>query len=301
MQDEYIKAIEKIQMDKDRKIEMRKVLEQEMASAPTKKPAKTTRLSSGKKAAAAAAAIVITMTVVMCIPTTRNAIYAAAKAIFNKPIPEGAIDESAYESSARAERVIPSDIPDYSSHISEVEKRDKEEDEHMKKITVSKPDYFKDDTLNELAKNYMEQGYNIMMLEKGCDLIHYFENFKEAEWYTEGFWVSYHIGDNATGYSGYTFVFKATEKQLQGYLENQHLTVNMDREDHNQKKVKFDDFWKKSTDAEGNVVYKASWKGPEPTTKLLPSDRARFTNYELTYDPASHIAVCVIEDGGGVG
>ena len=301
MQDEYIKAIEKIQMDNDRKIEMRKVLEQELASSSPKKPAKTTRLSGGKKAAIAAAAVAVTMTAVMCIPTTRNAIYAAAKAIFDKPIPQGAIDESAYESSARAERVIPSDIPDYSSHVSEVEKRDKEEDEHMQKITVTKPDYFKDDTLNELAKQYMEQGYTILMLEKDSDLSHIVEGFKEADWYTEGFKVCYHIGDNATGYSGYTFVFKATEKQLQGYLENQHFMINDDREQHNQKRVKFGDFWKKSTDAEGNIIYKASWKGPEPETKLLPSDRARFTNYELTYDPTSHIAVCVIEDGGGIG
>ena len=176
-----------------------------------------------------------------------------------------------------------------------------EEDEHMQKITVTKPDYFKDDTLNELAKQYMEQGYTILMLEKDSDLSHYVEGFKEADWYTEGFKVCYHIGDNATGYSGYTFVFKATEKQLQGYLENQHFMINDDREQHNQKRVKFGDFWKKSTDAEGNIIYKASWKGPEPEMKLLPSDRARFTNYELTYDPTSHIAVCVIEDGGGIG
>ena len=48
MQDEYIKAIEKIQMNKDRKTEMRKILENELASAP-KKPAKTTRLTAGAK------------------------------------------------------------------------------------------------------------------------------------------------------------------------------------------------------------------------------------------------------------
>ena len=301
MQDEYIKAIEKIQMDKDRKIKMRKVLEQELASSSGKKHAKTTRLSSGKKAAAAAAAIVITMTVVMCIPTTRNAIYAAARAIFNKPIPEGAIDESVYESSGRAERVIPSDIPDYSAHISEVEKRDKEEDEHMKKLTVTKPDYFKDDTLNELAKSYMEKGYTILMLQKEDDLSHVIDGFKEAEWYTEGFRVTYHIGDNASGYYGTTFVFKATEKQLEGYLKNVHFSINDDRVQHNQKKVSFNDFWKKTTDKEGNTIYKASWKGPEPEMKLLPSDSARFANYELTYDPTSHIVVCVVEEGGGVG
>ena len=300
MQDEYIKAIEKIRMDNDRKKDMRKALEMEMASTP-RKPAKTTRLSGGKKAAIAAAAIAVTMTGVMLIPSARSTINAAVRAIFNKPIPKNAIDESAYESKGREERVIPSDIPDYSSVVSEVEKQDKANDEAVKKITVTKPDYFKDDTLNQLAKTYMEKGYTILMNEKDCDLLHYVEGFKEADWYTEGFRVCYHIGDNATGYSGYTFVFKATEEQLQGYLKNQHSMINDEREQHNQKKVSFDKFWKKSTDAEGNVIYKASWKGPEPSTKILPSDRARFTNYELTYDPNSHIAVCVIEDGGGIG
>ena len=299
MQDKYVRSFEKIKMSDERKLEMRKALEAELAS-PNKR-AKTTSLSGAKKAAIAAAAITITMTAVMCIPTTRNAIYAAAKAIFNKPIPEGAIDESVYVSSGRAERVIPSDIPDYSSHISEIEQRDKEEDEDMKKITVTKPDCFKDDTLNELAKSYMEQGYTILMLEKDDDITHIVEGFKHAEWYTEGFRVCYHIGDNATGYEGETFVFKATEKQLQGYLENQHFLINDERVQHNQKKVSFGDFWKKSTDGEGNIIYKASWKGPEPSVKLLPSDRARFANYELTYDKASGIAVCVTEAGGGVG
>ena len=301
MQDEYIKAIDKIKMDNDRKIEMRKVLEQELASSSTKKPAKTTSLSGGKKAAIAAAAIAVTMTAVMCIPSTRGAINAAVRAIFNKPIPKNAIDESVYESKGRKERVIPSDIPDYSKVVSEVEKQDKENDEAVKKITVTKPDYFKDDTLNQLAKSYMEKGYTILMNEKDCDLSHVVEGFKEADWYTEGFHVEYHIGDNATGSSGSTFVFKATEEQLQGYLKNQHFMINDEREQHNQKKVSFDKFWKKSTDAEGNIIYKASWKGPEPSVKLLPSDRARFTNYELTYDPNSHIAVCVINSGGGIG
>ena len=300
MQDEYIKAIEKIRMDNDRKKDMRKALEMEMAST-SRKRARTTRLSGGKKAAIAAAAIAVTMTGVMLIPSARSTINAAVRAIFNKPIPKNAIDESAYESKGREERVIPSDIPDYSSVVSEVEKQDKANDEAVKKITVTKPDYFKDDTLNQLAKTYMEKGYTILMNEKDCDLLHYVEGFKEADWYTEGFRVCYHIGDNATGYSGYTFVFKATEEQLQGYLKNQHFMINDEREQHNQKKVSFEKFWKKSTDAEGNVIYKASWKGPEPSTKILPSDRARFTNYELTYDPNSHIAVCVIEDGGGIG
>lgn len=120
---------------------------------------------------------------VKLIPSARSTINAAVKAIFNKPIPKGAIDESVYESNGREERVIPSDIPDYSSHVSEVEKRD-----------------------------------------------------KEASWYTEGFHVEYHVGDNATGHSGSTFVFKATEEQLQGYLKNQHFMINDEREQHGQKR-----------------------------------------------------------------
>ena len=300
MQDEYIKAIEKIKMDNDRKKDMRKVLEMELASTP-RKPARTTRLSGSKKAAIAAAAIAVTMTGVMLIPSARSTINAAVKAIFNKPIPKGAIDESVYESKGREERVIPSDIPDYSSHVSEVEKRDNEEDEAMKKITVTKPDYFKDDTLNQLAKTYMEKGYTILMNEKNCDLSHEVEGFKEASWYTEGFHVEYHVGDNATGHSGSTFVFKATEEQLQGYLKNQHFMINDEREQHGQKKVSFDKFWKKSTDSEGNTVYKAEWKGPEPEMKLLPSDKARFMTFNVTYDAKTQIAIAHIEEGGGVG
>ncbi len=53
MQDEYKRTFENIRMSDDRKSEMRKALENEMASA--KKPAKTTRLTSGRKAGLAVA------------------------------------------------------------------------------------------------------------------------------------------------------------------------------------------------------------------------------------------------------
>ena len=35
--------------------------------------------------------------------------------------------------------------------------------------------------------------------------------------------------------------------------------------------------------------------------KLLPSDRARFMNFKITYDAKNNIAIVSIEDGGGVG
>ena len=97
MQDEYIKAIEKIEMNKDRKIEMRKILENEMASqeaSVTTLPvrAKTSRLSAGAKVGIAAAAVTLSMGTLMAIPSTRNAISASVRAFFHMEIPDGAED-----------------------------------------------------------------------------------------------------------------------------------------------------------------------------------------------------------------
>ena len=97
MQDEYIKAIEKIEMNKDRKIEMRKILENEMASqeaSVTTLPvrAKTTRISTAAKVGIAAAAVTLSMGTLMAIPSTRNAISASVRAFFHMEIPEGAED-----------------------------------------------------------------------------------------------------------------------------------------------------------------------------------------------------------------
>ena len=105
MQDEYIKAIEKIEMNKDRKMEMRKILENEMASEETRKPAKTTRLGTGAKVGIAAAAVALSMGTLMAIPTTRTAISASVKAFFHMEIPEGAEDGHAKELEGRENRV----------------------------------------------------------------------------------------------------------------------------------------------------------------------------------------------------
>jgi hypothetical protein len=63
----------------------------------------------------------------------------------------------------------------------------------------------------------------------------------------------------------------------------------------------YDGFWAKTTDSDGNDVYKASWLGPEPEMKIEPSDRARFANYTLTYDAVNQVVVCTVEAGGGIG
>ena len=84
-------------------------------------------------------------------------------------------------------------------------------------------------------------------------------------------------------------------------MKNNHAIINYERQQHNQKDVSFNKFWKKSTDSEGNTVYTGEWKGPEPETKLLPSDSARFMSYKITYDAKNQIAICHLEEGGGVG
>ena len=65
--------------------------------------------------------------------------------------------------------------------------------------------------------------------------------------------------------------------------------------------ISFDEFWSQSTDDEGNPVYTGSWTGPEPEVKLLPSDSASFMNFKVTYDTESQVAVCSVEEGGGIG
>ncbi len=298
MQDKYVSSFGKIKMSEERKSDMRKVLENEMAL--TRKPAKTTRLSSGKKAAIVAAAVTVTLTGVMLIPSARNTIYAAVKAIFDKKVPENAIDVSEYVQKGREERVIPTDIPEASEIMKQVEEQDKKEDEEMKKIKVDSA-YFKDETLNKLAKSYEEQGCSIMKIEKDSEWIYRVEGRKDEDWFSEGFFVTYHVGDNATGSTGHTFAFKATEAQLKGFLNNQLAVINYERTGHNQKTVKFDEFWKQSKDTEGNIIYKGSWKGPEPEVKILPSDSARFMDYEVTYDTSTGIALVQMNEGGGIG
>ncbi len=310
MQDEYIKAIEKIQMDKDRKTEMRKILENEMASARTevnetsaKKRAKTTKLSAGAKAGIAAAAIAVTMSVVFAIPSSRNAINAGIRAFFNKEVPQGATDMQTKESEDKKERVIPTDSvdPSVASEIeSAVSSQDKAEEDYYKDVTVT-ADYYKDPELNKLANYYVQKNMNIMDLKKDAKYSDFYSQFKKMDWFSDGFFATYWVGGNADGHSGTITCFKATEKQMEGYLKNNHEIVNYEREQHNQKKVSFDKFWKKSTDSDGNTVYTAEWKGPEPEMKLNPSDCARFMTFKITYDAKNQIAIAHVEEGGGVG
>ena len=310
MQDEYVKAIEKIQMNKDRKIEMRKILENEMASATTGvkaehvgKRAKTTKLSAGAKAGIAAAAIAVTMSVVFAIPSSRNAINASIRAFFNKEVPQGATDGITKASEDKKDRVIPTDDVDPSVKAvieSAVSSQDKEEEDYYKNVTV-KADYYKDPELNKLANYYAQKNMNLLDLKKDAKYNDFYNQFKKMDWFSDGFFVTYWVGDNATGNAGTITCFKANDKQMEGYLKNSLDLVNYERKEHNQKTVSFNKFWKKTTDSEGNTVYTAEWKGPEPETKLLPSDRARFMTFKVTYDAKTQIAITHVEEGGGIG
>ena len=302
MQDEYIKAIEKIQMNKDRKIEMRKILENELASAP-KKPAKTTRLSAGAKVGIAAAAVTLSMGTLMAIPATRTAISASVRAFFHMEIPEGAEDGQTKELEGRDNRVIPTDEVEESVKeeiVAAVSSQDQAADDYYKNVNVT-ADYYTDAELNKYANYYAQKGYNLLDIKKDSEYDDFLGQFNTNDWYSEGFFVTYWIGDNATGYSGQVICFKATPDQLTGFLKNTYNYISYERKEHNQDAVAYDDFWTKTTDSDGNDVYKASWLGPEPEMKIEPSDRARFANYTLTYDAVNQVVVCTVEAGGGIG
>ena len=302
MQDEYIKAIEKIQMDKDRKLEMRNILENEMASAP-KKPAKTTRLGAGAKIGIAAAAVTLSMGTLMAVPTTRNAISASVRAFFHMEIPEGAEDGQTKELADRDERVIPTDDVDESVRAeieAAVASQDAAEDKYFKDVTVT-ADYYSDPELNKYANYYAQQEYNIMDIKKDEEYIDCYTELRTNDWYSDGFFVTYQTGTNAQPTSGRILVFKATPEQLEGFLKNNYNIVSYERKEHRQDAVSYDGFWTQSTDSEGNAVYKASWLGPEPEMKLEPTDSARFMNFTLTYDAANQIVICTVEEGGGIG
>ena len=302
MQDEYIKAIEKIQMDKDRKLEMRNILENEMASAP-KKPAKTTRLGAGAKIGIAAAAVTLSMGTLMAVPTTRNAISASVRAFFHMEIPEGAEDGQTKELADRDERVIPTDDVDESVRAeieAAVASQDAAEDKYFKDVTVT-ADYYSDPELNKYANYYAQQEYNIMDIKKDEEYIDCYTELRTNDWYSDGFFVTYQTGPNAQPTSGRILVFKATPEQLEGFLKNNYNIVSYERKEHRQDAVSYDGFWTQSTDSEGNAVYKASWLGPEPEMKLEPSDCERFMNFTLTYDAANQIVICTVEEGGGIG
>ena len=301
MQDEYIKAIEKIQMDKDRKTEMRNILENELASAP-KKPAKTTRLSAGAKVGIAAAAVTLSMGTLMAIPATRTAISASVRAFFHMEIPEGAEDGQTKELEDRENRVIPTDEVEESVKeeiVAAVSSQDQAADDYYKNVDVT-ADYYTDAELNKYANYYAQKGYNLLDIKKDSEY-DFLGQFNTNDWYSECFFVTYWIGDNATGYSGQVICFKATPDQLEGFLKNTYNYISYERKEHNQDAVAYDGFWTKTTDSDGNDVYKASWLGPEPEMKIEPSDRARFANYTLTYDAVNQVVVCTVEAGGGIG
>ena len=302
MQDEYIKAIEKIQMDKNRKTEMRNILENELASAP-KKPAKTTRLSAGAKVGIAAAAVTLSMGTLMAIPATRTAISASVRAFFHMEIPEGAEDGQTKELEGRENRVIPTDEVEESVKeeiVAAVSSQDQAADDYYKNVDVT-ADYYTDAELNKYANYYAQKGYNLLDIKKDSEYDDFLGQFNTNDWYSEGFFVTYWIGDNATGYSGQVICFKATPDQLEGFLKNTYNYISYERKEHNQDAVAYDGFWTKTTDSDGNDVYKASWLGPEPEMKIEPSDRARFANYTLTYDAVNQVVVCTVEAGGGIG
>lgn len=301
MQDEYVKTFNKIQIDDNRKMEMRKALEMEMASV--RKPAKRTRLSTGAKVGIAAAALAVTTGVLFMIPATRNTIYAGVRSLFSMTVPDGSVDGVEQGQKGREERVIPTDMVSESEAeeiIAAVSEQDKAEDDYLESVIVT-ADYYADPDLNELANYYSQQGYNILDLERDSRFWDYEHEFNTEDWFSEGFFLTFHIGDNATGHSGRIMAFKATEEQLNGFLKNKLALINYEREEHGQDQVSFNMFWSQNTDDEGNTVYEGSWKGPEPEMKLLPSDSARFMTFEITYHADTQIVVCLIEEGGGLG
>lgn len=301
MQDEYVKTFEKIQLDDDRKMEMRKALIMEAASV--KKPAKKTRLSAGAKAGIAAAAVALTLGGLMAFPTTRNVIASSVRNLVKLVVPEGAVDAQEQERINREERVIP--IDDVPEEVAEeiriaVSEQDQAYDDYLEAVTVS-ADYYTDPELNELANFYAGQGYSIFDLRKDAMFLDYEEEFNTEDWFSEGFFLTFQVGENAVAREGRIMAFKATEDQLQGFLKNKLSQINYERDLHGQDKVSFNELWFKDTDEDGNVIYTGSWTGPEPEFKLLPSDSARSMTIEVTYDTQTRLAVCYIEAGGGVG
>lgn len=301
MQDEYVKTFEKIQLDDDRKLEMRKALEKEMAL--TRVPAKKTRLGAGAKACIAVAAIALTIGGLMAFPTTRNVIAASIRNIVKLVVPEGAVDAVEQEKINREERVIPTDeVPESVAEEIKaiVSEQDREQDEYFESVIVD-ADYYSDPELNELASYYASQGYSILDLKKDSMYFDYEQDFNTEDWFSEGFFITFQVGDNATAKSGNILAFKATEDQVHGFLQNKLALINYERNAHGQSTVTFDELWVKIEDEDGNIVYTGSWVGPEPEIKLLPSDSARTMDIKITYDTETQIAVCYIEDGGGVG
>jgi len=308
MQDKYVKTFGKVQMDKDKKAQMRSILEEELMNNKDIKPAKKTALSSGAKAGlAVAAAVTVTMGVLCLVPNTRQALYAGAMRLFGVEIPADATDYVDEIEQNRKNRVIPTDAmskDEAEAVMSEVTKRDKIEDKYNKDVKVN-ADYYSDKELNEMANYFSGQSCTIFDLKKDAD----FDDgdtldplWQEKDgWYKEGFTVRYRVGDNAYGHNEDITVFKADPDQLKIYMTNTLNRINYERKDHGQKTVSFDDFWKESKDKDGNTVYEGQWTGPDPSIKILDSDSARFDNIKVVYDQDTGLAVATVSEGGGVG
>ena len=301
MQDEYVKTFEKIHLDDNRKMEMRKALEKEMGLE--NKPAKRTRLGNGAKVGIAAAAVVATMGTLLAIPTTRNAISASIRSMFNIEVPSDATDGYDYDQEGRNERMIPTDDMSESEAaevIAAITSYDQAQDEYYDSVIVS-ADYYEDPDLNELANFYAQQDLYIYDLEKDGQYADVYTSLDSRDWYSQGFFVSYVTGGPENSNFSSILVFKADEDQIAGFLNNKLDIINYEREEHRQETVSYDEFWTESVDDEGNIVYQGAWRGPEPEVKILPSDSARYMNFTLSYDAEKQIAVCYIEEGGGLG
>ena len=228
---------------------------------------------------------------------------ASVKAFFHMEIPEGAEDGHTKELEGRENRVVPTDNVEESVKAeieAAVSSQDEAADKYFNDVTVN-ADYYSDPELNKYANYYAQQEYNIMDIKKDAEYIDNYSNLKTNDWYSDGFFVTYQTGTNAQPTSGTILVFKATAEQLEGFMKNNYNIVSYERKEHNQSAVDYDGFWTKSTDSEGNAVYKASWTGPEPEMKIEPSDCARFMNFTITYDAANQIVICTVEEGGGIG
>lgn len=332
MQDKYIEAMEKIQMDSKRKDIMRQAIEKELSSSS--KPAKTTRLTGRTRAAIAAAALVITMGILMTIPTTRNVISAGVINLVHIFVPENAVDSHDKYIQDLEEREIPSpeeisesvavemsvdvepENQEEADEISEsiiseissaVESQDKANEDFYNYVTVNSG-YYSDPYLAEEAAGYEQQGYSIYDMQKYYEWWDYdsldissAEYINPEGWLTEGFFASFWIGDNASAFNNSIYVFKVDEEQLNNYLNNCHTKVAQLMIEHNQEPVPYEQFWSRSTDADGNIVYIGNWEGSDPEFTYSPSDSARFEKYTVTYNPEKQLAYCSVEEGGGVG
>lgn len=301
MQDEYVRAFEKLQIDEERKQNMRKILESELAAS--RKPARTTRLTGGKAAGIAAAAVTITLAGAFVVPASRNTIMAAIKSVFYKEIPAEAVDQREEVQINRETRVIPTDVPEASEIMAMVAEQDREEDERLAFTSITSEE-IQDQELRNIAKYYEDQGCTLDDLKKEIEYDiesgYALNNYSYKDDIVEGFNVSYQVGDYAYGHCENIYVFKISEEGLEKYLFDESryiqrtLPVDMTPEE-------ADALFVKSTDDEGNIVYTANLTGPEPEIKLMDSDRAVFANYEITYDPTTQIASVFISQGGGVG